>query len=116
MTVASSLAFPGSRTLAGWWRQLAPLQPRSFWVAHLRLHRIEALVSTFWSCPLEPLYRFLLLAVAAEVKLQGGGLGFLERLDAQLHLGRPLLLQLLRHASRQGLVEGATGDSWTLTP
>src|SRR5262249_35580821 len=44
MMVSSSLAYPGSRSLAGWWRQLAPLHPRAVWLAHLLLHRVEALV------------------------------------------------------------------------
>ena len=44
MTAVPPWTFPGSRTLAGWWRQLAPLQPRQLWVGHLLFHRVEALV------------------------------------------------------------------------
>lgn len=44
MTAVAPLTFPGTRALAGWWRLLAPRQPRAMWVAHLLLHRIEALV------------------------------------------------------------------------
>src|SRR5437660_6010900 len=44
MTAASSLAFPGGRTLAGWWRQLAGCHPQALWTGYFTFHRLEALV------------------------------------------------------------------------
>src|SRR5262249_52639589 len=44
MNASAPLAFPGSRALAGWWRHLAPREPRALWVGHLLLHHLEVLV------------------------------------------------------------------------
>src|SRR5690242_5192064 len=98
MTAPSSLAFPGSRTLAGWWRQLAPLAPQAVWVGHLFLHRVEALVAAVSAQPLAALDRFVLQAVAAEdaVAAQPAAGNFLKRLDTRLHLGEGFLQQALR--------------------
>jgi len=118
MTAASSLAFPGSRTLAGWWRQLAPLRPQSLWFGHLFLHRVEALVASVWPQPLDALNHFVLQAVAAEQARPDSGQQqrFLERLNERLHLGAGLLRQLLRGLAAEGLAEAATPDAWALTP
>ena len=37
MTAPSPALFPAGRTLAGWWRQLAPWQPTAVWVGQLLL-------------------------------------------------------------------------------
>jgi hypothetical protein len=119
MTAASSLAFPGSRTLAGWWRQLAPLRPRALWVGHLLLHRVEALVATVRARRLDPLSRFLLQALAAEQPGQAAALpepeDFLRRLDQRLPLGNQLLRQALRALTFEGLVEDGAQGTWALT-
>ena len=44
MNAVTSLPFPNARTLAGWWRLLAPQRPLALWVGYLFLHRVEALV------------------------------------------------------------------------
>jgi hypothetical protein len=115
MTAASSLAFPGSRTLAGWWRQLVPLGPQALWVGHLFLHHVEALVAAVRSHPLDPLHRFILQALAAEQTGTPFLPPFLQRLDARLHLGSPLLRQLLRALATAGLAEPGAGDAWAVT-
>ena len=119
MTAPSSLAFPGSRTLAGWWRQLAPLRSQALWVGHLFLHRVEALVACVTSQPLGPLDRFVLQAVAAEQTDSVGGQAadeeFLARLNARLHLGSGFLRQALRALAVERLVEAGARDAWAVT-
>jgi len=107
MTVPAPLAFPGSRTLAGWWRQLAPWQPRSLWVGHLLLHRVEALIRRTQLIRPEPLHRLVLKALDL---VPGAAL---EQLDDRLHLGRQVLGQLLRRLQAEGLAEEQAG--WHVT-
>jgi hypothetical protein len=97
MTVPAPLVFPGSRTLAGWWRQLTSWQPRSWWVGHILLHRVEALAEVRPLTPLDPLHRLVLqvLALAPNASV--------EALDQRLNLGRQLLNQLLRTLQHDGL-------------
>ena len=44
MSAAFAMSVPGSRPLAGWWRDLAVHEPSRLWFAHLVLHRLEVLV------------------------------------------------------------------------
>jgi hypothetical protein len=126
MTAAPSLAFPGSRTLAGWWRQLRPQQPLSMWVAHLFLHRVEALVSLARPCCVEPFTLLVLQALGLESaslrraaappavrETQAGEL--LGRLDAHFHLGRDLLRRVLHALAAEGLVQADADGLWGLT-
>ena len=110
MTAAFPLVFPGSRTLAGWWKHLAPLQPRALWVSHLLLHRVEALAVIQRPSSLDP---FLLLVLQA-VALTPGETP--ERLDSRLHLGPPLLRQVLRQLEGERLVHSDGSGIWSLTP
>jgi hypothetical protein len=117
MTAALSLPFPGGRTLAGWWRLLAPRQPTALWVGHLFLHRIEALTRRRRSYRPEPFSLLVLRALALEQPGQANRHAAeeqLRRLDGQLHLGRQLLLQVLGGLARQGLAEGDPQAGWTL--
>src|SRR5260370_8398251 len=97
MTAVSPLVFPGSRTLAGWWKQFAPLQPRALWVGHLLLHRVEALAVLQLPSALDPVAHFVLQALAVA---DGGSL---QALDQRLHLGLPLLRQLVRQLESANL-------------
>src|SRR5262249_16686382 len=110
MTAVSPLVFPGSRTLAGWWKHLAPLQPRAIWVGHLLLHRVEALAALQLVCRVDPLCLIILRVLALT------GRGSLQDLDHRLHLGLPLLRQLLRYLESEQLVlaEEEAG-TWSLT-
>lgn len=103
MTGASSLAYPGGKTLAGWWRQLQGASPRALWVGYLFVHRVEALVETVRQRPLD---RFAHLVLEG-LQLQPSGL-------PGLPLGPALTGQLLRGLARDGLVRG-NGETWTLT-
>jgi hypothetical protein len=109
MTADSRLAFPGSRTLAGWWKSFASLQPRALWVGHLLLHGIEALVEQQMSERLEDLVWFVLRALNVDARAT------LDTVENHLHLGRPLLAQLLRRLEREKLVGSRESGAWSLT-
>ncbi len=109
MTVASPSAFPGSRTLASWWRQLAPLYPRALWVAHLALHRVEALVRLNRMVHLDRVARMVLEALALRPAAA------LEDLEAHLHLGRLIVRHLLQQLQTNGLAQLDESGRWRLT-
>jgi hypothetical protein len=109
MTAVSPLVFPGSRTLASWWKQLAPLQPRALWAGHLLLHRVEALATLHLLSPLERVSLFVLKALALT------GESSLQDVDHRLHLGLPLLRQLLRQLESEKLVRPKEDGTWSLT-
>lgn len=104
---ASPPAFPGSRTLAEWWRQLASRQPRALWVGHLLLHRVEALTRRTQSVPFEPLQRLVLQGVTLYPDEP------LPALAQRLHLESPLLGRLLHGLAAAGLTRPAPG--WLAT-
>jgi hypothetical protein len=126
MTAAPSLAFPGGRTLAGWWRQLSSLRPEAFWVGHLFLHRIEALTRLRRHHRPDPFALLVLRALALEPPAgrpqppannhhtATPGEEQLQRLDGRLHLGRQALGQVLRGLAGQGLAEGEPQAGWRL--
>lgn len=117
MTLVSSLAFPGSKTLAGWWRQLANYQPRAFGVGYLFVHRLEAPVSLNKAKRIDPLFHLLLQALDRETaNANSGGLDALARLEARLHLGRQVLYQVLRSLEAEELAHGDRAGRWRLTP
>lgn len=103
MTAALATTLPGSRTLHGWWRDLAPRLPRRMWFAHLPLHRVEALVEAH-STALLPLLAPTLLSRLASSPPRSAA-----TLAAELALDLSLLRDLLDELARQGLVE-CTGD------
>jgi hypothetical protein len=108
---ALTLTLPGGRALLGWWRELAPLQPRRFWFAHLLLHHVEALVAVVRPSPLDRLQQTLLRALSLPA---GAGAGLLHASG----LEPAVLLQELRGLARRGLLRpGAPGApcSWELT-
>jgi hypothetical protein len=117
MIAASSLAFPGSKTLAAWWSQLAPFHPLQMWVGHLFIHRLEVLAEVVLSETVDPLHLMLLRAIDRESRCeentssgQTGALSpqlFLERLDQHLHLTPGLILRLLADLRGEGLLTPA---------
>jgi hypothetical protein len=108
MTVAAPLLFPGSRTLSGWWRQLAHWQPRGLWIGHLLLHRIEALVNVTRPRRLDPFMQFVLRALRLDeindASERPGLPQGLERIQSRVPLERPFLVQVLRRLQSEGLV------------
>jgi hypothetical protein len=120
MTGPSSLAFPGSRKLAGWWRQLAPFRPQALWVGHLALHEVEALVRVAQSSPLDPFTLLVLKGLAladfdAPPALQSGDEA-VHRLNDSLHLGRQVVRRVLEGLQAEGLVESAPHGTWLVSP
>ncbi len=101
MTAAPSLTWPGSRVLAGWWPALEPRRPRSLWLHHLLLHRVEATVAVSRSASLDALNRLLLEAVAADPRP-------MPALD-------PALLQRLLGDLKSAGLLSVSPDGWQLT-
>lgn len=103
------LAFPGSRTLAGWWPFLEGQTPKALWVAHLLLHHIEALVERVDDRAVDAVDRLILKALAV---FPGTSLA---QLDGTLHLGADVIFPLLGGLARNGLAREQEGR-WHLTP
>jgi DNA-binding MarR family transcriptional regulator len=103
MSAGSSLAFPGGRTLAAWWRQLATFHPRALWVGYLTCHRLEALVCALRPYKISPFELLVLKAFAlnpaAEITLVAG----------LLHLAPNLVGQVLRGLQVEGLIRRDDG-------
>ncbi len=111
MTAVTSFVYPGSRILAGWWKDLAPRRPRSIWVAHLFVHRVEALVKLREATPLDLLSLFVLRALALKAEATVG------EIDQRLHLGSPFISQVLRRLDSEQLVAlQSGGDRACLRP
>ena len=98
MERAASLAFPGSRTLAGWWRQLLPFQPQALAVGYAHVHRVEAQVRVRRVRRIDPLSLLLLQALSLEDRQLAG-------VQQRLQLPTPLL---------QGLYEKLAAEGWIL--
>jgi hypothetical protein len=120
MTSASSLAYPGSRTLATWWRQLAPLRPQGLWVGYLFLHHVEALAR--WREPraLEPLLLLVLEAIALEQQEPVPTGPLCRRLEQRLSLTGPVVCRLVRSLAQGRLLMSQNAGSsqeqnWRLT-
>ncbi|MBY0524674.1 MAG: hypothetical protein K2R98_14820 [Gemmataceae bacterium] len=108
MTGPVPLTFPGSRTLAGWWRQLASWQPQALWVGHLFLHRAEALTRRTQQLPTDPLQLLILKALSLAPAANA------DALEARLHLDLQLLGQALRSLQAADLARDEGG--WRPTP
>src|SRR5438477_8957071 len=107
MTAVPSLSWPGSRVLAGWWPSVGRWHPRSLWLCHLLLHRVEAPVSVSRSPSLERLNRLLLEALAVSGQQPSA-------LADQLGLDVPFLTRLLADLEAANLARH-TGDVWSPT-
>jgi hypothetical protein len=78
-------------------------------VGHLLLHRVEALAGLHLLSPLDPLSLFVLRALALTDPAR------LPELEARLHLGLPLVRELLRALERGQLVRPEEDGSWSVT-
>lgn len=114
MTSASSLAFPGSRTLALWWRQLASFAPQTLCVGYLFVHRLEAPACWLLAQPLDPLLVLVLEALVLDGGTADSSPDFYERLHHRLRLDVPILRRLLRSLADTQMVE-ATSSAWNIT-
>jgi hypothetical protein len=120
MTSASSLAFPGSRTLANWWRQLAPFEPQALGVGYLFLHRLEAPASWLQQQALDPLLLLVLRAFALEQDGSDTAEVTCRGLNTRLRLDMPIVRRLVQALADLQLVTAAShlagvGSSWTFT-
>jgi DNA-binding MarR family transcriptional regulator len=73
------------------------------------LHRIEALARLHFPSPLDPVSFFVLKALAISDRAR------LQDLDQRLHLGLPLLHQLLGRLEGENLVRREEAGTWSLT-
>ncbi len=106
MDRAASLISPGSKTLVGWWRQLAPHKPRGLWVGYVYVHRIEAPVEVLRSQPLDPLVLLTLQALDVVPA---------NEIARWLGMPAPVLAGILQTIQRIGLIESSAGDCVTIT-
>ena len=117
MDRASSLIFPGSRTLVSWWRQLLPFQPHALWIGYEFVHRIEAPVYIQREQPIEPLSSLLLQAIALEQQLDArhlGGIG-VACLQDRLRLPGAIVQRVLIGMQEAGLLAFASSGAWQMT-
>lgn len=107
MTLVTTLPFPSGRILAGWWKQLAGLEPQGWWVGHLFVHRVEAAVAVEEGHALAPLHHLILQSLAlAGPSPEGLPAPIpLPELTARLRLSGALLGQILRQQMRKGWLE-----------
>jgi len=113
MDRASSLIFPGSRTLVNWWRQLQPHHPQSLWVGYLFVHRVEAPVFVQTVKPIEPLFSLLLQAIALELNPNGV---IAATLQQRLQMPSVIVHRILVGMQEAGLLmQGAALQDWLLT-
>jgi hypothetical protein len=115
MESASSLAYPGSRILAGWWRQLQPYRPAGLWVGYLFVHRVEALVESVEPRPVDGLALHVLQALAIDHPAEGPHEHRVDPLPARLHLPAPALQQLLIGLADRNLVRRCEPGCWCLS-
>lgn len=109
MTADIELPFPGNRTLAGWWRQFAPLRPKALWVAHFPLQTLELKVETARPSPLDRQTRVLLEAVQSCSDSR-------RRLDSRLGLPASFVETLLTPLRESHLIETPSTEGPRLTP
>src|SRR5947209_8464762 len=115
MDSASSLAYPGSRNLAGWWRQLQHFQPAAMWAGYLFVHRIEALVESVDPRPIDPLTMHVLQAIAVDQPQDAPHEHAGNPLLTRLHLPAAALHQLLVGMERDALVRRCEPGCWCLS-
>jgi hypothetical protein len=115
MDSASSLAYPGSRVLAGWWRQLQPHQPVGLWVGYLFVHRVEALAECVEPRAIDALALHILRALAIDPGEAGRRELVPDSLPGRLHLPRPAVRQLLAGLQEQDLVQRDEPGFWRLS-
>src|ERR1022692_1175295 len=111
MDRASSLIFPGSKTLAGWWRQLLPLQPLALAVGYGFLHRVEAPIIALTEEPVDPLTHLVLQAFT----LDGSASMPLADLHDRLRLPAAVAQRIVAGMQADGLLEEAPPLQWRLT-
>ena len=108
MSAASALAWPGSRVLLSWWRELVDRQPQVLRVSRLLLHRLEALVRVSRSRSLDRWQRALLHLASTRVPCQGE----LTSSFTDLQMDPQILGQLVRELTDAGLLHRNGSGLW----
>ncbi len=111
MDRASTFAFPGGRTLAGWHRQLTPLRPKAFWVGHWFVHHVEALADHEDQIPLDALASFLLRAC----RLEGSTSVKIPAIADRLGMPVFLISGWLRTLESQGMIHAQSAGEVEIT-
>src|SRR5437660_11217102 len=107
MSAPPAMTLPGGRVVLGWWRELAALEPRRLWFAHLLLHQVEVQVEVVVPAhPLAPLADALLV----RLRDQPGSVP-LARLASDLSLDDRLLGDALADLEARGLARHSP-DGW----
>lgn len=120
MDRASSLIYPGSKTLVGWWRQLAPYQPSAIWIGYGFVHRLDAPVTVLATRTIDPLAQHVFQAVVLDCKLGGAadGVGIAAdlagRVTARLGLPEPVVRHVLGELTALGFL--TPGDTRRCQP
>ncbi|MSQ93278.1 MAG: hypothetical protein EXR98_01835 [Gemmataceae bacterium] len=114
MDRASSLIFPGGRTLAGWWRQLSPLQPAGLWIGYGFVHRVEVAVHVRCEQPIDSFAHLVLQALHLEETVApnhvpGVSLAVLEE---RLCLPGAVVLHVLAGMCADGLLTREAPERW----
>jgi hypothetical protein len=115
MIAASSLAFPGSKTLASWWGQLASFNPQALWVGHLFLHRLEVLADMIQPEKPDPLSRLVLQALSLDQNHAPVSPpltlphNWLEKLASRLHLEAGVIQRLVQNLKSEDLLNHQAG-------
>src|SRR5262245_14075748 len=114
MTHPSPLPFPSSRTLAAWWRQFngqahSGHRGPAFWVAHLAVHRLEALARVSHAVRPDRFTLLFLETVALDPDAAP------ERMRLVLPFADSAIRHLLRQLETQELVRTDSSDRWYLT-
>jgi hypothetical protein len=87
MNPVPPLPFPGSRTVAAWWRELAPQRPLRLWLSHLLVHRVEALAEVTVARLLSGMSLEVLRSLSARQRPVGLDAGLLARVIRELTAG-----------------------------
>jgi hypothetical protein len=111
MDRASSLIFPGGKTLAGWWRQMLPRQPQAVWVGYGYVHRIEAPVNVLRAQPVEPFTHLMLQALALDRADSVGVAGLQKRLG----LPAAVVQRVLIGMESAGFVARSDAIGWRIS-
>jgi hypothetical protein len=111
MDRASSLIYPGSKTVAGWWRQLAPRHPTTLAIGYGFLHRVDAPVHVLEEKSIDSLSHLVLQALALEGAKTVGVADMQER----LHLPVAMVRRMLAVMRDDGLLAGADTEGWQPT-
>jgi hypothetical protein len=112
MSAALAPAWPGSRVLLGWWRELSARQPRQMRVGRLILHRVEALVRVCRFHALDRWQRSLLRLASTRVPINGELINSLK----DLQIDQQILGQLVRELTAYGLLHRNGAGKWQMTP